>query len=42
MPDYDDCTPAVITAGEDREVVLAFHDSRIKETEHVSMPDPDE
>lgn len=38
----DGYTPAVVTAGEDREVELAFRDERIEETEHVTMPDEDD
>lgn len=35
-------TPAVITAGEDREVKLKFRDERTTESEHVTMPDAEE
>lgn len=38
----EDYTPAVITAGEDREVHLKFYDGRIENTEHVHMPDPND
>lgn len=38
----EEYTPAVVTAGEDRDVELAFRDERIYETEHVSMPDKDD
>lgn len=38
----DEYAPAVITAGEDREVELKFRDERIADSEHVTMPDPDD
>lgn len=45
MPDDDensDYEPEVITAGEDREVELALRDERTTESDHVTMPDPDD
>ena len=43
MPDDEnnDYEPAVITAGEDRDVELTLRDERTTESEHVSMPAPD-
>jgi hypothetical protein len=38
----DEYEPAVVTAGEDHKIELAFRDERIDETEHVTMPDEDE
>ena len=38
----EEYSPAVVTAGEDREVELAFRDERIEETEHVTMPEEDD
>jgi hypothetical protein len=38
----EEYTPAVITAGEDREVKLRFRDERTTESEHVTMPNDEE
>jgi hypothetical protein len=41
-PRQTDSNAAIVTAGEDRELELAFRDERIPESEHVTMPDPDD